>query len=77
MSKKQSFDDQLADLENEKEQIDFQIDNLLRREGWEHSSSHPGCMWLWSKRIRGRMYHVPKETALRMSRCGYIGGGKV
>jgi hypothetical protein len=52
--------------ENEKEQIDYKMDDLLRKKGWSQSSSHPGCIWLWSKDIKGKTYVVNKATAIHM-----------
>jgi hypothetical protein len=53
-------------FENQKEQIDYKMDDLLRKKGWSQSSSHPGCLWLWSKDIKGKTYIVNKATAIHM-----------
>lgn len=55
-----------VNAENEKEQIDFKMDALLRKKGWESSSSHPGSMWLWEKTINGTKYVVNKSTAINI-----------
>lgn len=36
---------------------------LIER-GWTHSSSHPGCYWLWSKEIDGKTYATSLDLAV-------------
>lgn len=51
----------------EKEQIEFKLDKLLRQKGWESTSSTPGCLWLWRKKLtNGEIYLVNKSTAIHM-----------
>lgn len=51
------------DLKNEREEIDFKEDALLRKAGWEHTSSL-GCIWLWKKKIGKETVYVNKATAI-------------
>jgi hypothetical protein len=74
MSGREKFCEDIDELESQKERIGFAEDALLRKSGWEHSSDHPGCIWLWTKTIRGRKYSVPKPTAIWMERNSDIGG---
>lgn len=50
----------------QEEQLGFRIDAFLRIRGWRHTSSTPGCLWLWCKTIHGFEYRVPRETAMAM-----------
>ena len=53
--------------ENKKEQIDFEMDALLRKKGWESTSSTPGSLWLWQKTLKdGRTVLVNKNSAIHM-----------
>lgn len=68
ITKAELFDEFIVDINNEKQQLDFKIEAELRKRGWVHSSSHPGSIWLWSKKIGKRTYHVPTSTAIHMER---------
>lgn len=47
MSKLKTVDD----VRHEREMLEYEVDAFLRKKGWEHSSSTPGCYWLWSKEL--------------------------
>jgi len=46
------------------EMLDHRIDAFLRSKGWKHTSSTPGCIWLWEREIGGRLMLVDRATAL-------------
>ena len=51
------------------EQIGFAVDRYLRRKGWKHTSSTPGCYWLWEKALPdGRVALVSRDIAVRFER---------
>ena len=41
----------IDDARHEREMLEFQVDALLRRKGWAHTSTTPGCLWLWTKEV--------------------------
>lgn len=41
----------LDDVRHEREMLEYEVDAFLRSKGWTHSSSTPGCFWLWCKTI--------------------------
>lgn len=43
-------------------------DRYLRKSGWNHTSSTPGCYWMWVKEIEGRTYMLDSSFADRMQR---------
>lgn len=49
-------------------QIDYDrsrvIHKFLDERGWEHTSSTPGCYWMYKKTINGCVFLVGPETAL-------------
>lgn len=56
-------------IDAEIEQQDFKKDALLRKRGWQHTSSTPGCIWLWKKEIKGHgMVMVNRDTAIYISK---------
>lgn len=60
----------LSDVQYEREQLEFEVDALLRKRGWKHTSSTPGCHWLWEKTLPdGRVALVTKEVALRFEQA--------
>lgn len=40
------------DVMHEREMLEFAIDAFLRSKGWTHTSSTPGCLWLWCKTLK-------------------------
>lgn len=55
----------VSEVEFAREQLEFRVDALLRKRGWKHTSSTPGCLWLWEKTLSdGRVMLVNKSTAL-------------
>ena len=61
--KKKTFDD----LDFEIEQLGFEKDALLRNAGWEHTSSTPGCLWLWKRKIGRETYLVNQSSAIAIT----------
>jgi hypothetical protein len=56
-------------IEAAEEQVKSSKEALLRRYGWKHTSSTPGCYWLWEKAMPdGRTLLVTTEIALRFAR---------
>lgn len=49
-----------------REDVEYEIDAFLRSKGWNHTSSTPGCLWMWEREIDGRRVLVDKEHALSM-----------
>lgn len=47
-----------------REQFGYAEDEFLRRRGWSHTSSTPGCYWMWQREIDGIVYSVSKARAL-------------
>lgn len=40
------------------------FEKILRRRGWEYTSSTPGCIWMWQKKLPdGRTILTNAETA--------------
>ena len=56
----------VAEARWQEEQHGFRIDAFLRSRGWGHTSSTPGSLWLWTKRIAGKTYYVDRASAMRM-----------
>lgn len=40
----------------------------LDKSGWEHTSSTPGCYWMWTKEIDGKQYMLNSDGADRFQR---------
>lgn len=55
---------QIAKIDFEIEQLNFKKDALLRKWGWESTSSTKGSLWLWKKVIEGQTYIVSREAAI-------------
>lgn len=49
-----------------REQLDEQAAAYLRSKGWKHTSSTPGCYWMWEREIGGRTLLVELATAVRI-----------
>jgi len=60
---------ELESIEAAESGLDQRKRALLRATGWTCSSDHPGCLWLWSKTIRNRTYHLDQQTALWMEQA--------
>lgn len=55
----------VEDVLFEREQLEFEVDALLRRNGWKNTSNNPCHIWLWEKTlVDGRTVLVNKSTAL-------------
>lgn len=53
--------------DNEKAQIDFRMDALLRKKGGNSTSRVPGSLWLWQKKLKdGRTVLVNKVSAIHI-----------
>lgn len=46
----------------EREMLEFKVDAYLRSKGWEHTSSTPGCLWLWVKLVKWTTLEFPKKN---------------
>lgn len=59
--------EKFSDIDFEKEQLDFKADALLREKGWKETSSTPGSLWLWERKLDdGRIVLVNKASAIHM-----------
>ena len=47
-----------------RDEVEFGIAAFLRAKGWRHTSSTPGCFWLWEKTIDGRTFLTDRTHAL-------------
>lgn len=54
----------LSDIERLELDLDQAQKSFLRDRGWNFTSGHPGCVWLWDKTIDGKMYCVDQHVAL-------------
>lgn len=55
------------------EQITEEVGQVLRRQGWSYTSSTPGCLWMWEKRLPdGRTILTDLDGAIRFEQelCG-------
>ena len=50
------------DARYEREMLEFKIDALLRAKGWTHTSSTPGCFWLWTKTVKWTTHNIIPGT---------------
>lgn len=48
------------------EDLRHEAEAHLRKSGWKHTSSTPGCYWMWEKEMDGRVFLVEFETAMRI-----------
>ncbi len=39
------------DVLHAREMLEFEVDDYLRSKGWKHTSTTPGCFWLWCKDV--------------------------
>lgn len=65
--------DFFAAAEGRHQRIEEEVGQVLRKQGWTHTSSTPGCLWLWEKKLPdGRTVLVDRGTALLFERelCG-------
>lgn len=54
------------DIDHERECLEFEVDDLLRKDGWDHTSEL-GCHWLWRREIEGKTVYVNKSTAVSLT----------
>lgn len=55
---------QVLDARNEAEET---ARRYLRSHGWKHTSSTPGCLWMWEKATEdGRIILTDTKTAVAM-----------
>jgi hypothetical protein len=55
-----------GEVRYQREMLGHRVDAFLRGAGWHHTSSTPGCVWLWEREIDGRRILVNEATALHM-----------
>lgn len=61
--------DSAEDADIQREHLGFRIAAYLREKGWKHTSSTPGCFWLWEKTLAdGRVVLVNQDMAIGMQR---------
>jgi len=48
------------------EDLRYEAEAHLRKNGWKHTSDTPGCYWMWEKEIDGRVFLLEFETAMRI-----------
>lgn len=55
----------IESIESLKDEYEFAADDWLSQNGWHHTSSTPGCFWLWVKDLPdGTKVMVQKSMAL-------------
>jgi hypothetical protein len=56
-----------VDAAIQKEFLDYRIAAYLRKKGWKHTSSTPGSIWLWEKKLDDdRTVLVDTKAAIHM-----------
>lgn len=65
-SEREKFHEAVVEAEIE---LDIARGKYLRAHGWEYSSSHPDCVWRWSKIINGKNYSLSAKEAIHMEEC--------
>lgn len=74
--------DFFQEVEYRHELITNEVDHVLRKRGWTHTSSTPGCLWMWEKKLPdGRTILTNRECAMRFEQelCGemeFVEGGE-
>lgn len=59
----------LTQLATARDAVGVKEHDVLRRTGWKHTSSTPGCFWMWERALPdGRVFLVDTATALRIQR---------
>ncbi len=58
----------LEDYESDQGGLDARAGGCLRAKGWKHTSSTPGCYWMWTREIGGITYMVDLAVAIRIQR---------
>lgn len=57
-----------TDVTAARQSLEFEVDDFLRKSGWESTSDTPGCYWLWQRKLPdGRIVLVDKAHALGMT----------
>lgn len=56
----------VSDVKHAEEMFGFSVDKFLRSRGWKHTSSTPGCYWLWEREWKGKTLLVSRDLALSM-----------
>lgn len=55
------------DIERAQQALDFAVEAWLRDKGWKHTSTTPGCFWLWERKLDdGRTVLVERAMAVKM-----------
>lgn len=54
------------DVRSAREDLDTEVAGFLRGKGWKHTSSTPGCYWMWEKEVDGRLLLVEESMALNI-----------
>lgn len=61
-----SFHDGLGEIEDKRQDLQFEKEALLRLFGWEIRCDLPGAFLLWCKSIQGERVCVDLDTAIRI-----------
>lgn len=56
----------VEDIRQAQELLNMQVEEFLRFNGWKHTSSTPGCYWMWQKEIDGILYCVDEDSAINV-----------
>lgn len=70
---KTPFLDFIAENDWKHQDATYELESVMRHRGWEHTSSTPGCVWMWQKELPGgRVAIVPLATAVHFETelCG-------
>lgn len=62
------FIEKLDEINEQEKSLIFAKEKLLRKFGWEYSSSNPLAHWMWEKIIDGKRYTLSQNDALDMER---------
>lgn len=58
------FQPSLQDLQQHEFELEEGRRRFLRDRGWNYTSDHPGCVWLWDKVVDGKTYCVDEHVAV-------------
>ena len=57
-----------SDICFEREQLEFAEAAWLRAKGWNHTSTTPGCLWLWVRNLTWYTLELPRKPSGRFTR---------
>ena len=66
----------IDDVRHAREEVETQVNEMLRANGWSATCANPGSLWLWQKTLKdGRVMLVDKDTALMFEQLTFTGEG--